>query len=84
MAARIRIRSAHEDGTRCTHRTALTGAPLEPDCTGRNHYTAECSYCSGTAREPDLDVLRRRIQAHLDTHVATSTARLVTDVHLPD
>ncbi len=33
MAARVRIRSAHQDGTRCTHRVGPAGEPRDPECT---------------------------------------------------
>jgi hypothetical protein len=77
MKATVRIRSAHADGTRCTHPRG------DQECPGFDHFTARCSSCKPIVRSTDLVTLRTRVRKHLAMHAEQPAVRGVEDVHLP-
>ncbi len=79
------IRSAHPDGTPCTHRLTTVGKATVDGCTGRGHFTATCSRCDETLTGRIKVNLRTVIRQHLALHQLPERhrGRPVTDLPLP-
>lgn len=89
MQLTVTIRSAHADGTRCTHPLTPGGRSRTRSCTGRAYWTAECSHCPGRiVRSADHTALTASARQHLAAHTAGTAKptgpRTITDVHLPE
>ncbi len=79
------IRSAHPDGTRCTHRLTTVGKATVDGCPGRGHFTATCSRCAETLTGQVKVSLRIQTRSHLALHRLPThhRGRPVTDRALP-